>query len=115
MVAFNFQKRFAPMVEDGTKHQTIRAGEPRCKPGDTLQLYVGMRTKGCRKLRDAICAMVRLIEMMPNGTVKIDGRPIGGLAVEELAADDGFENGQAMLDWFTETHGLPVRGYIVNW
>lgn len=52
MPAYNFQKQFAPLVESGQKRQTIRAiGKRRhARPGESLQLYTGQRTKACRKL-----------------------------------------------------------------
>ncbi len=53
MVALNFKARFADDVETRRKRCSIRA--PRKdgrdpKPGDSLQLYTGMRTRECRKL-----------------------------------------------------------------
>jgi hypothetical protein len=62
MVAYNFKPQFAPLVEAGTKLQTIRA-ERRSRhaaPGEAIQLYTGMRTKACRKLLtpDPICQSV---------------------------------------------------------
>jgi hypothetical protein len=39
MVAFNFQERFAALVESGTKTQTIRQTK-RAKKGDLLQLVL---------------------------------------------------------------------------
>jgi len=70
VVAYNFQARFADAVERGEKSQTIRA--PRkdgrhAKVGDALQLYTGMRTKQCRKLRDAKCHDVCPILIDENG------------------------------------------------
>ena len=122
MVAYNFQKQFADDVETGRKRQTIRAGEPRCKPGDALQLYTGMRSKACRKLRDAVCAEVRPIvivhdDRMYGGTAIILNRrrlesPADG---RSLARADGFENAEQMCRWFEETHGLPFDGHVVNW
>lgn len=58
MVAFNFSVA-TDMVEDGIKRQTIRPGAVRSGVGVgvMLQLYVGQRTKGCRKLRpDEVCS-----------------------------------------------------------
>lgn len=122
MVAYNFKKQFADDVEHGRKRQTIRAGEPRCKVGDALQLYTGQRTKACRKLRDAVCAEVRSISVIDNdhmyGGYQIslnrhlletpeDGR--------SLARADGFENAVEMCCWLEETHGLPFNGHVVNW
>ena len=44
MVSFNFQHEFAEPILTGIKIQTIR-GKARCKPGDPMNLFTGMRTK----------------------------------------------------------------------
>ena len=49
MVAFNFKKAQVEEVESGKKCATIRPTK-RAKPGDTLQLYTGLRTKKARLL-----------------------------------------------------------------
>lgn len=139
MVAFNFQKQFATPVETGLKPHTIRAprkrnrkglyhGEP-CSVGESLQLYTGMRASSCRKLADAICTAVTPIHI----TQKLDGRrwlykgAVSGssitwrktlLAVREaeaLAKADGFDDFDAMLAWFEKTHGLPFKGFLIEW
>ena len=61
MVAFNFKAQFADAVERGVKRQTIRAIRKDGRVphiGSALQLYTGMRTKNCRKLKDAVCTNV---------------------------------------------------------
>ena len=67
MPAYNFQKQFAPLVESGQKRQTIRAiGKRRhARPGESLQLYTGQRTKACRKLisPDPECVSVQAVYM----------------------------------------------------
>jgi hypothetical protein len=88
MVAFNFQKRFAPMVEDGRKTHTIRDNHRGAKSGVKLQLYYGMRTKQCRKLKDVICRGSYAITVTKN-SIKI----LGGVKVidkERFAERDGF-------------------------
>ena len=53
MPALNFRAEFADAVERGEKCQTIRAYRKdgrNPKPGDTLHLYTGMRTRACRRL-----------------------------------------------------------------
>ena len=84
MVAFNFQSRFADAVESGEKRQTIRL-KARCKPGDTLQLYVGQRSKRCRLLGLGCCTDVRscAITMLP--AVVIGGRMLGRAENHALA------------------------------
>ena len=139
MVALGFQKQWAPMVADGTKPHTIRAprkrnlkgchhGEP-CRVGDRLQLYSGMRTKACRKLADAICTDVTpiVIRELGGGTLTISTGAISGsiiwwekttLSVSEaasLARNDGFADADEMANWFDRVHGLPFKGFLVEW
>lgn len=117
MVAYNFQARFADAVAIGTKRQTIRA--PRkdgrhAKPGDALQLYTAMRTRQCRKLRDAVCH--------DACDVLLETNRITTFSPQELHADldafarlDGFVDWQEMREWFAETHGLPFQGILIRW
>lgn len=125
MVAYNFQKRFADAVESGRKRQTIRKGPARCKPGAALQLYTGQRTKGCRKLREAVCTEVRPIAII---YAYDRGGPFHGYDItlnwqrleseadgRSLARADGFESAVDLCLWFEATHGLPFNGHVVNW
>jgi hypothetical protein len=61
MVAYSFQPMFELPIVLGTKRQTIRAAGKRrhARAGDTLQLYLGMRTPRCRLLATASCADIR--------------------------------------------------------
>lgn len=116
MVAFNFQKQFAADVENGEKRQTIRAHRKdgrRPKIGDALQLYTGMRTKACRKLRDAACHDVCDIRIDENRVTVWS--PQEFLDPEALAKSDGFKSWAEMRDWFAKTHGLPFKGIMVRW
>ena len=118
MVAYNYKAQFASDVESGRKRQTIRAKrrDGRCpSPGDALQHYTGMRTKNCRKLRDAVCSMVHDIKIKENGTVKIDGQTLGNICVEDLAKADGFTSREPFIAFFRDTHGLPFHGDLINW
>lgn len=119
MVAFNFKAQFANDVESGRKRQTIRATRKdgrEAKAGDALQLYTGMRTKACHKLRDAVCCdMVREILIEENGTVKIDGQVLYEGSVADLARADGFDDTESFISFFRDEHGLPFRGHIYNW
>jgi hypothetical protein len=65
--ALNFQSRFAPLILAGTKRSTIRRRrkdrrDP--KPGQTLYLFTGMRTKSCRRLLETRCERVRPINLI---------------------------------------------------
>jgi hypothetical protein len=130
MVALNFKAQFADDVEDGRKLRTIRADrkdgrDPR--RGDALQLYTGMRQKEFRKLRDAECTSVRLVEISHIG-VKLEGKSLYAGDAPSYAADfaqdrydgdfaraDGFDSFQQMAEFFEREHGLPFYGRLIEW
>jgi len=116
MVAINFSSRFAPLVEAGTKQQTIRR-TARCKVGDHLQIYTGQRTAGCRKLihPDPICTFVGYVHLRPDGITvgNVDSHPRD---IDEFARADGFHDYAEMHAWFVETYGSPYFvGSIIKW
>ena len=124
MPALNFQKQFAYAVESGTKRQTIRAErkdgrDP--KPGDTLYLFTGMRTKQCRRLGEEACKSRFSVWLSPAGSVWLDGTRLDPGDCESLAIDDGFEGDhnatpfEKMIAWFKKTHSLPFSGYLIKW
>ncbi len=122
MPALNFQPRFADLVARGKKRQTIRPVRRRpIKAGDLLHLYTGMRTKGCRKLGEAVCTNVvpALIENywifgVGFGTEKAikEGPPD---LLGEFAQRDGFDSWPEMREWFKKIHGLPFEGVLIAW
>lgn len=121
MVAYNFQARFADQVATGCKRQTIRLRGKRrhARHGDALQLYMGMRTKACRKLFEAACthtAEIR-IERSEEGHVeiKIDGARLDALECYAIAVQDGFSSLAEMVGWFEDQHGLPFEGVVIQW
>jgi len=117
MGALNFQAQFAPLVESGEKRQTIRAyrkdgRDP--KPGDTLYLYTGMRTKACRKLGEVECAEVENIAF-DYDDLEVGNRTLWSHEAQTLAESDGFETWPDMVAWFAKTHGLPFEGLLIRW
>lgn len=122
MVAYNFEPRFAEDIEYGSKTQTIRT-KARCKKGDNLQLYTGMRTKACRKLRDATCIRVTpikicAIEMFLNGQRLFAGDALRGECEDrdnDFAKKDGFFGFTEMAEFFEEKYGLPFEGFVIEW
>lgn len=123
MVAINFKKQFADDVEDGHKKQTIRQ-KARCKRGDQLQLYTGMRTKSCRKLRDTVCTAVIPVKICDT-EMFLDGKRLlaGNAARDEyedhdndFARADGFSGFTEMADFFRAEYGeLPFDGFVIRW
>ncbi|QBF31524.1 ASCH domain-containing protein [Thalassococcus sp. S3] len=109
MVAYSFQKRFAPMIEAGFKLHTIRGHRKRhAFPGERLQLYQGMRTKACRKIidPDPMCLSVEPIRIERRRglieRVEVFDRIIGDL--DAFAVADGFEDREDMSAFWTEQH-----------
>lgn len=117
MTAYNFKAQFAGDVESGRKTQTIRVNRkdgrvPR--EGETLQLYTGMRTKSCRKLRDAVCEYTREVTMTELG-LKMDGQALYPISILKLAQEDGFDSIESFRDFFKSTYGFPFRGILIKW
>lgn len=114
MVAFNFKKQFADEVESGRKMQTIRQ-KRRAKSGDKLQLYTGMRSPSCRKLRDAVCVAVDNVSITPDGP--FFGQPGWWPKDKNVFAErDGFQTYADMYAWFFDTYDEEIfNGYVIMW
>ncbi len=107
MPAYNFQARFAPAIESGRKRQTIRPRRKRpTVAGDTLYLYSGMRTKQCRKLREAVCLSVQPVEIAPT-FIRVGAKVLGVSAMWEFARADGFGTLGDFYDFFRRHYGVP--------
>lgn len=128
MPAYSFKERFVPLILDDTKKQTIRQKRKKgqVKPGDTLYLYFGLRTKWAKKLKEVTCTAVRKIDIKRNGSVYINGRKLTKLEKDALAYNDGFRNDELlpgsaancfriMFRWWNQTHSLPFTGDIIYW
>jgi len=117
MVAYNFKKRFAPLIISGAKPHTIRGHRKRhARPGEAMQLYTGMRTKHCIKLLDPdpICVSVKPI-VISESSIQLDGLLLLGNQVDRLAEADGFETIDEFFKFFRDTHGLPFEGVLIEW
>jgi hypothetical protein len=128
MVALSFKSDFVTAIDAGEKRRTIRqvrkTGNP--EPGKPLQLYTGMRTKACEKIKDAICTRVRPVEISATG-VKLDGWILycgdapatWGVDPEAFDGDfaraDGFANFPEMAEFFEKRYGLPFVGQLIEW
>jgi len=140
VVAYSFKQRFVVpirlglgmtvgIVDDGTqrlkpKRQTIRAiGKRRhARPGETLQLYCGMRQPGCFLIGAAICTDTRAVKIVLSDTdfqIILNNSAIGLLPSEirRFAQADGFDDEHDMLDFWREEHpGLDVfEGIVCEW
>lgn len=120
MPAFNFQPRFADLVESGAKTQTIRK-TCRAKVGDTVYLYTGQRTKQCRKLGQGVVTSSTAIRLYLSPALgglpmlKYGGRLLTNDGEENIATDDGFTCFLEMANWFQNQYGLPFEGWLITW
>jgi hypothetical protein len=114
VVALNVSSQFAGMVEIGRKKQTIRE-KARAKPGDLLQLYVGQRTKACRRLGWAVCKDVIPVTLTPVG-IAFDADKIRTWQADEIARLDGFADYYDMWKWFSDRYKVErFTGHIIQW
>jgi len=135
MPAYSFQRQFAEPILDGRKGGTIRAPRRRrlgagagpradtgghARPGETLYLYTGMRTKQCRKIAEKTCLAVEPVRL----DFLRDRITVGGIAFWSLhalhlfARFDGFETYPDMANFWRETHGsggMDFEGWHIRW
>ncbi len=117
MPLLGYQKRFAGQVESGEKRHTIRAKrkdgkDP--KPGDRLYQYVGLQTKGCRKLREDICTASIPI-LIDRSEVILGGELLSYSAALELAYADGFDNLDDFREYFLDGGKDQFEGRLIKW
>lgn len=116
MGLYNFQERFVPAIEAGTKRHTIRAPRKHPdRPGNTLHLYTGLRHKGARLLARVQCTAVAEITISRFGQIAIDGRPLTMVEAEQLARLDGFAGLAEMIAFWSTPNRLPFRGQMIHW
>jgi hypothetical protein len=117
MGLYNFKARFVPKIEDGSKRHTIR-GRRRYedKPGDTMHLFYGARTKQCRLLMRAPCVKVDRIQITSIAgkfDVFIGDSLLENDECERLAVADGFDSFAEMMGFWDGR--LPFKGKIYHW
>jgi uncharacterized protein YqfB (UPF0267 family) len=122
MVAYSFQPRFVPLIESGTKTQTIRADRKRhARPGETLQLYTGMRTRSCRLIREAECVSVTPIRLDFERTQSIvigeEDALMTPCARDLFARRDGFTDWLDLVAFWRRHHpDIDVfSGVLIRW
>ena len=115
MPAINFKKQFAKLVKTGQKRQTIRPlRKYPIKPGDKLYLYTGLRTKQCKKIKEAECFGTWPI-IIKVGRIIFDGRDLGMLGMADIIKRDGFQQSKDFFNFFEKQYGLPFMGRLIRW
>ncbi len=122
MIVKLFQPRFAPLVESGTKRQTIRPTPKRMpKIGDALSLrqWTGLPYRSPQRvLREASVKAVSACEIHGYGLI-VRGRTFfvdsDRVELDAFSKEDGFKDWQDLLEWFESTHDLPFSGILLEW
>jgi hypothetical protein len=131
MVAYSFQKRFVEPLTTGhpatgvVKCQTIRTPRKRhARPGETLQLYSGMRTRHCRLITTRECTDVRPVFLaVAAGEVHVTGWPVlnSADALDAFAQNDGFLHWDDLAAFWRATHPeasdpeMGFEGILIMW
>jgi hypothetical protein len=138
MVAYSFKKRFVDPIRRGLvsaypdregirpKRQTIRAiGKRRhARPGETLQLYCGLRTKHCFSIGVARCTEIVPVSIFvyPDrlgikcGDETIPSWQEDRAEANAFARADGFPDMEEMAAfWLTEHGGGKFEGVLIKW
>lgn len=123
MVAYSFQKRFEAPIRWNAKRHTIRverAGRSRhARPGERVQLYVGMRTKHCRLIATPICDRVWPIRIDLTAEIVCanDGWIRSAADLDAFAVSDGFADWSDMVAFWGHQHPgvLVFSGVMIGW
>lgn len=114
-----FKPQFAPMVEAGTKLQTVRPTPKRLpKAGDKISLRTWTdkpyRSKQ-RVLMETTISDVRTFELRADYSMHVDGRELTSAERAAFALADGFGSPTELYNWFEAAHGLPFVGVVIHW
>ena len=122
MAAYNFKKQFAPAVKSGEKRCTMRQRRKNGyvpKIGELIDLYTGMRSKGCTKLCRVMVKLVRPITIICDDDdrthVHLDGRELMLHQVKDLAVQDGFGSIAEFRGFFRGQYGTQAHLYLIEW
>lgn len=127
MVAYSYQRRFAPLIALGAKTQTIRGPRNRhARPGEMIQHYTGLRTKAAAKIcSDTRCRRVepiclRFSPALGGAPVLLREIVIDGFRTTDLdhfARLDGFEHRRDMSAFWVKHHGpmAEFNGVLIIW
>ena len=139
MVAYSYKRRFVDPIRCGLglpfdeigalirpKLHTIRSDRKRhARPGEELQHYCGMRTKGCFLIGRARCTSVDEIRIYINaGRVIIDPHTADVVSyvkpkdLDQFAVSDGFDDWSDMREFWRSEHDEVTDlfiGVIIKW
>ncbi len=109
MPSFDFKPRFVPQIKANIKLSTIRSTE-RCKVGDIMHLYTGLRTKDCKLIARRPCVLVTPFHITEHQLISCSHPDAGYIWRQE-----GFDSPKDMLDFFGDLYGFPYSGFLHQW
>lgn len=122
-MVIGFKKQFIQKIKSGKKIHTIRRDEHnRWKPGMTMHMATGIRTKKYRCFDKKVCKSIQDIRIIHFDThmgssvlswasVWIDGKPLKDAQVKALALNDGFMSIKEFFEWFN----TDFTGRLIHW
>lgn len=117
-MTLGFKPEFVPLIMSGMKIHTIRSGQ-RWRVGQRIQFCTNTSQDELHSFRpDGIVTAVQAIRITEGpgpGTFEVDGRPLPGPELAELARRDGFASPALLLRFFTDHYELPFVGQLVHW
>jgi len=123
MPAIGFKKEFKDDLLWGIKTQTIRLVRKRGQPkvGDTLNLYIEMRTPQCELIRKSVCTEILPITIFWNSTIVLNGIKLTKAETKILALADGFLSMNHFMAFFENHYGHLTQcqdgfeGNLIKW
>ena len=123
MVAYNFKSAFHGAIIAGF---TVRhaGGKRHARPGESVQIYTGLRTKDARKLiPDPVCVGLDVITIQVDrlakhfvGQIEINGMPLSADQAHAFALADGFSGLEQFGRFWLATHGAGrFEGVVIRW
>lgn len=120
MVAYSFQPRFVDPIRTLAKRQTMRNRRRRhARPGETVQLYTGLRSHRCRLIGTATCTRVAAValDFVKNEIVVGPAHIDMADELDWFARADGFDDWNDLRGWFADTHDAVANwsGVLIEW
>lgn len=114
-----FQPRFAPLVEDGTKRQTIRPIPVRMPvAGDLIDCRAWTGRPYNSPQRILLVSPIIHVDSVVIGAARCECAGYRVTDLDSFAKDDGFQGWMDMRSWFLQNHdlgGADFHGILIHW
>jgi len=120
-MVIGFNKQFIKPIKSGIKKHTIRIDKHnRWKPGMTMHMATGVRTKKYKQFSKKKCTGVQQIRIVhfngdrwekPFVNISVDNKLLSQIQIEILAKNDGFKDVESFFKWFNKD----FTGKLIHW